>query len=331
MSRAIEKATQYLYQNHHISRVIKNDVSYAMFRHEEHPLATLPSSCDADLLATDRNKTVLAGTSRTPTPAYTPYGDRLDVDLEKHLFLGFNGEPRLDPRCYFLGNGYRTYNPALMRFHSSDSESPFQNGGVNAYAYCLGDPVNLVDPSGNVPMPAPRPELPLPNSPSNPRALPHLRTPNATRRVNFFSSGNMNEAARARGQRRITRDLSNPLDVAQQSSRRNSGTIGSLSGDIQLRSDLAATLNKNTSSRQSSSIVINRSMLRSTPLILRNPSVAPPAASQLALPSRSYYRSTGAMSPDMRFLLTLGVIAGTGGGLGYGMYKLVKALRENRN
>ena len=66
--------------------------------------------------------------------------------------LGFNGE-RPDPvtGCYLLGNGYRAFNPVLMRFNSPDSLSPFGKGGLNAYAYCSGDPVNLSDPSGHFP------------------------------------------------------------------------------------------------------------------------------------------------------------------------------------
>ncbi|NRD73994.1 RHS repeat-associated core domain-containing protein [Shewanella sp. VB17] len=64
--------------------------------------------------------------------------------------LGFNGE-RQDSATglYHLGKGYRVYNPALMRFHASDSMSPFGKGGINSYAYCLGDPINLKDPSGH--------------------------------------------------------------------------------------------------------------------------------------------------------------------------------------
>lgn len=52
---------------------------------------------------------------------------------------------------YLLGQGYRAYSPVLMRFTSADSWSPFGRGGLNAYAYCLGDPVNAVDPSGHAP------------------------------------------------------------------------------------------------------------------------------------------------------------------------------------
>jgi hypothetical protein len=37
-----------------------------------------------------------------------------------------------------------------MRFLSADVLSPFGRGGLNAYIYCLGDPVNRVDPSGHI-------------------------------------------------------------------------------------------------------------------------------------------------------------------------------------
>jgi len=64
---------------------------------------------------------------------------------------GFTGE-RADPATgvYHLGNGYRAYSPVLMRFTCPDSLSPFGAGGINAYAYCAGDPVNLTDPSGHL-------------------------------------------------------------------------------------------------------------------------------------------------------------------------------------
>jgi RHS repeat-associated protein len=51
---------------------------------------------------------------------------------------------------YLLGNGYRTYDPVVMRFHSPDRLSPFGRGGLNAYAFCNADPVNNSDPSGKV-------------------------------------------------------------------------------------------------------------------------------------------------------------------------------------
>lgn len=66
--------------------------------------------------------------------------------------LRFNGELRewLSGN-YLLGNGYRAYSPVLLRFISPDDLSPFGEGGVNAYAYCAGDPINSVDPTGHMP------------------------------------------------------------------------------------------------------------------------------------------------------------------------------------
>lgn len=79
--------------------------------------------------------------------AWSPYGHCNTTGLS----IGFNGE-RVDPvsRTYHLGNGYRAYNPALMRFNAPDNLSPFGPGGINSYAYCSGDPINHADPSGHM-------------------------------------------------------------------------------------------------------------------------------------------------------------------------------------
>jgi RHS repeat-associated protein len=42
----------------------------------------------------------------------------------------------------------RPYSTSLRRFLAPDRASPFQRGGVNRYAYCGGDPINRIDPSG---------------------------------------------------------------------------------------------------------------------------------------------------------------------------------------
>ncbi|WP_442112380.1 RHS repeat domain-containing protein [Pseudomonas sp. NUPR-001] len=62
---------------------------------------------------------------------------------------GFAGERREPLSGWYIPAGYRPYDPLLMIFLSPDSESPFGRGGLNAYAYCAGDPVNRVDPDGH--------------------------------------------------------------------------------------------------------------------------------------------------------------------------------------
>ena len=84
-------------------------------------------------------------------PVDSPYGHRPAASGLTQL-PGFSGE-RVEPFTghYMLGNGYRSFNPVLMRFNSPDTLSPFGEGGLNAYSYCLGDPVNYQDPNGHIP------------------------------------------------------------------------------------------------------------------------------------------------------------------------------------
>lgn len=86
---------------------------------------------------------------KTTALAYTPYG-YIDSQARLATMLGFNGE-RLErhSETYLLGNGYRPYNPIIMRFLVPDSWSPFGKGGLNAYGYCAGDSINNVDPDGH--------------------------------------------------------------------------------------------------------------------------------------------------------------------------------------
>lgn len=118
------------------------------FLHRDRQLLAMQSALATLLIGSDQQHSVLHSVSAgLPGPiAYTPYGHRQALNQ----LPGFNGE-RPDPLTghYLLGNGYRAYNPALMRFNSPDSMSPFGNGGVNAYGYCAGDPVNRSDPTGH--------------------------------------------------------------------------------------------------------------------------------------------------------------------------------------
>jgi RHS repeat-associated protein len=106
------------------------------------------------LTVTDAAGSVLATTQgaaqggTTETYGYSAYGE--DQPGSRSSTLGYTGQYH-DPLTpgYQLGNGYRAYLPALMRFTGPDSLSPFGAGGINAYAYCSGDPVNHADPSGH--------------------------------------------------------------------------------------------------------------------------------------------------------------------------------------
>ncbi|MEV6671359.1 RHS repeat-associated core domain-containing protein [Streptomyces sp. NPDC051162] len=103
------------------------------------------------LLGADGKRTVLVSSAGRQREEYacTPYGYRPGGTTSS--VLGFDGE-RVDPALgwYHLGNGYRAYNPAMMRFTTPDNLSPFGAGGINPYAYCLGDPINRTDPSGHL-------------------------------------------------------------------------------------------------------------------------------------------------------------------------------------
>ena len=89
----------------------------------------------------------------TDYPSYGPHGQQAPISAVTDTIAnpGFNGERR-DPAWgyYHLGNGYRAYNTALMRFTAPDEWSPFGAGGINAYSYCDGDSINYIDPTGHV-------------------------------------------------------------------------------------------------------------------------------------------------------------------------------------
>ncbi|MFV3404737.1 RHS repeat-associated core domain-containing protein [Pseudomonas sp. NY15463] len=98
------------------------------------------------LLATDIQRSVIRFGTGTPR-AYLPYGlSRLDGGP----MSAFCGERRDDlTGCYHLGNGYRQFNPVIMRFHQADAMSPFGKGGFNGYGYCGADPINRLDSNGH--------------------------------------------------------------------------------------------------------------------------------------------------------------------------------------
>ena len=128
----------------HISIVQHGDQLLAQFQRQDGELVR-------DLLATDQQRSVL-NTLQAQSPraiAYSPYGHRV-FESGLSSLLGFNGQrPEPITGHYLLGNGYRAFNPVLMRFNSPDNLSPFGKGGLNAYAYCQGEPVNRSDAQGH--------------------------------------------------------------------------------------------------------------------------------------------------------------------------------------
>ena len=146
---------QRFYVKDRLATEIQGALQCSIMQHDDQLLAQQQrqnGTAQTRLLATDQQRSVLnvLDVARPHPLAYSPYGHRPAGNGLLSL-LGFNGE-RPDPvtGCYLLGNGYRAFNPVLMRFNSPDSWSPFGKGGLNAYAYCMGDPINFHDPSGHM-------------------------------------------------------------------------------------------------------------------------------------------------------------------------------------
>ncbi|WP_095081370.1 RHS repeat-associated core domain-containing protein [Pseudomonas sp. Irchel s3h17] len=145
---------QHFYCKSRLATEVQGAVGTSLFQHDDQLLAQQRhqnDQVDTTLLATDQQRSVLTALDTTrPHPlAYTPYGHR-PAESGLLSLLGFNGErPDSVTGHYHLGNGYRQFNPVLMRFNSPDSWSPFGEGGLNAYAYCEGEPVLGSDSSGH--------------------------------------------------------------------------------------------------------------------------------------------------------------------------------------
>ncbi|MBK5526046.1 RHS repeat-associated core domain-containing protein [Pseudomonas sp. TH06] len=154
LSQPDKITTQRYYYAGRVANEVSGENSSSVVRHGGALVGQqqLGLNAGAQLFGTDQQQSVLAtlGKEQLTDCAYSPYGHR---PAEGGLFslAGFNGE-QLDPvtGLYLLGNGYRAYSPTLMRFLAPDSMSPFGAGGLNAYSYCLGDPVNRVDPTGHM-------------------------------------------------------------------------------------------------------------------------------------------------------------------------------------
>lgn len=147
-----KRTARYFYQGNKLASVKKATQDCTIVRVAKQPLAECRSSDSfVGLLAVDRAGSVIQHMQRSDGEncAYSVYG--YAPQPLTHLALGFNGE-QLEQSTdrYWLGQGYRKYDSRLMRFLSPDRISPFGAGGLNAYGYCTGDPVNYSDPSGRM-------------------------------------------------------------------------------------------------------------------------------------------------------------------------------------
>jgi RHS repeat-associated protein len=147
---------QRFYCKSRLATEIQGTLHHSFIQHDDLVLAQQQRQddvLDTTLLATDLQRSILhtlKANQQRDYITYLPYGHRHAVNRRLSL-LGFNGErPDSVTGNYLLGNGYRAFNPVLMRFNRPDSWSPFGKGGLNSYAYCFGDPVNFVDPTGHV-------------------------------------------------------------------------------------------------------------------------------------------------------------------------------------
>ena len=151
-----ERSTLYFYQGNHLQMHVQDSQSRNIFRFKELALAeTQPhQQSRSKLLAIDSKGSVVHAQNDKFAQAFTynAYGHD-SAAKEAASLLRFNGEyPEPNTHNYLLGNGYRAYSTVMMRFQGPDNQSPFNEGGLNAYAYCNGDPMNLADPSGHSPL-----------------------------------------------------------------------------------------------------------------------------------------------------------------------------------
>lgn len=151
---AEDQATHLFYCRQRVATEITGYTRAQVFESQEAVLAYRTHQGEGlttALVAGDAKRSTLSvlNHSQPASVAFTPYGHQ-PFTPGAHRVPGFNGE-RADPLTghYLLGNGYRAFNPILMRFNSPDRWSPFGKGGFNAYAYCAGEPVNRTDPTGH--------------------------------------------------------------------------------------------------------------------------------------------------------------------------------------
>lgn len=100
---------------------------------------------------TGRPRRVLAPTGALRWAAANRVFDRVETtDTIGGLKVGFPGQYQ-DTESNLWQNWHRTYDSSIGRYTQSDRIG--LGGGVNTYAYAYSNPVSLVDPTGEIPLP----------------------------------------------------------------------------------------------------------------------------------------------------------------------------------
>ncbi|PWB34165.1 hypothetical protein DCO48_07655 [Pseudomonas sp. SDI] len=149
-TRAKQNDSRRFYLGERLSSEVQGEAGMTLPRHAHYLLGqcSYPAApAGTALLATDPHGTLLAAlVGQQPVSARIgPYGE----SPTRNDLPGFCGEHAEPVTGHYLLGSYRALIPALGRFNQPDSFSPFGDGGLNPYAYCLGDPINRIDPSGH--------------------------------------------------------------------------------------------------------------------------------------------------------------------------------------
>ncbi len=145
--KPLKTAARFFYSNGAVA-TLQTSGAVSFFRHARLLLGEQAAGVSR-LPLVDRAGTVFGVGGVAQDLRYTPYGFLGGKHEARESRTGFVGQ-LLDQASssYLLGAGRRIYSPALMRFYSADPLSPFDRGGFNSYVYCLGDPINRIDPTG---------------------------------------------------------------------------------------------------------------------------------------------------------------------------------------